>query len=253
MIALFPLTLALSLREREPRVHSFSFAQKSVLILSAFEGLGSPVANHLVPALTPPIPDFTMAVTPSSQTVNPGASGSYTVSLSPLLGFNEGITLSLSGLPAGASGSFSANPVAGASGNSLLTVTTSASTPSGSYPLTVTGVSVSGETHTVSATLVVVTPNFSISATPSSQSVKRGASAAFTVTISPSAGFNGAVALSVSGLAGTLSPPSINGSGSATLTIGSQATASRGNYTLKITGTSGSLTHSTSVTLKVTN
>ncbi|HYK99546.1 MAG TPA: IPT/TIG domain-containing protein, partial [Candidatus Acidoferrales bacterium] len=99
-------------------------------------------------------PDFSLVVSPTSQNATPGASTSYTVTITQLSGFSGAVTLSASGLPSGASGSFSPNP---ATSGSTLTVTTTASTPTGSYPFTVTGTSGS-LTHTASATLVVLPP-----------------------------------------------------------------------------------------------
>ena len=216
-------------------------------------GLGSPVANNLVPALAPQNPDFTMSVAPSSQTMAPGGTTNYTVTVGSLAGFSEGVTLSVSGLPAGANGSFIQNPVPGGSGTSVLTVTTSSTTPVGSYTLTITGTSTtSGKIHTVSATLVVAPPDFSISASPSSRTVKRGSSTTYTVTVTPSIGFSGTVSFGVRGLprnvTGTFSSSTVNTS---TLTINTQNGTAKGTSTLTITGTSGSLVHSVNVLLTV--
>jgi subtilase family serine protease len=224
-------------------------------------GLGSPVANSLVPALAPAATqDFSISVTPSSQTVAPGAGATYKVTVGALGGFSEDVGLAVSGLPTGANGTL--NPVLGGSGSSTLTVSTiSGTTPVGTYTLTITGTgATSGKIHAVSATLVVATQptqDFSISATPSSRSVRRGNSTSYTVTITPSGGFNGKVVLAVSGLpsnaTGTFNPSSITGSGSSTLRISTRNSTPRGTYSLTIKGTcsSPSLTHTTSVGLTV--
>jgi hypothetical protein len=104
------------------------------------------------------IPDFTIAATPSSRVIDPGASTSYTVNLGYLYGFAHSITLSASGLPTGASASFSPNPVTSPTASSVMNVTTTGSTPAGTYTLTVQGVG--SQTHTTTVTLVVnVAPN----------------------------------------------------------------------------------------------
>jgi hypothetical protein len=202
----------------------------------------------------PPPPDFSLSASPSSQTVAPGASTSYTATVTSSGGFTGTVTFSSGGLPAGAGASFNPASVAG-SGSSTMTVTTSGTTPPGSYPLTITGTSGS-LVHTTSVTLIVssATADFSLSATPSSQTVARKASTSYTVTVTPSGGFTGTVALSVSGLpsggaTASFSPPSVNGSGNSTLTV--TAGNQKGTFTLTITGTSGSLQHNTSVTLTV--
>jgi hypothetical protein len=67
--------------------------------------------------------------------------------------------------------------------------------------------------------------------------------------------FAGTVALSVSGLpsgvSGSFNPSSISGSGTSTLNLTVANTVPNGSYPLTVTGTSGSLTQTTTVTLAV--
>jgi Glycosyl hydrolases family 28/Carbohydrate binding module (family 6) len=108
------------------------------------------------PSCAPTGDDFSVGVTPSSRTVAPGSSTTYTVNTSVVSGSPGNITLSASGLPAGATASFSPNPVA-AGGSSTMTVATSSSTPNGTSALTVTGTGSAG-TRTASASLTVGGP-----------------------------------------------------------------------------------------------
>jgi hypothetical protein len=99
-------------------------------------------------------------------------------------------------------------------------------------------------------------PDFSISASPSSQTVVQGRSTNYTVTSTPSGGFTGNVTLSASGLpsgaGATFNPnPITGGSGSSTMTVTTSSTTPVGTYTLTITGTSGTLTHTATATLVV--
>jgi len=109
----------------------------------------------------------------------------------------------------------------------------------------------------------VVTPpptptgDFSLSVSPGSVSVRRptGGTATYTVTITRTGGFAGAVSFSVSGqpsgsTTGFSSNPS-SGS-SSTLTINVTAGTPRQTYALTITGTSGSLTRTATANLVVT-
>jgi len=100
---------------------------------------------------------FSLSVTPSSQNVSQGNSTSYTVASTPSAGFSDSVTLSVSGLPGGVDATFDTNPITGASGSSTVNVSVSSSTPTGAYPLTITGTS-GAFTHTVAATLVVYAP-----------------------------------------------------------------------------------------------
>jgi hypothetical protein len=201
-------------------------------------------------------PDFSLSASPGSQTVLQGASTSYTVTVTPSGGFNGDVTLSVDGLPSGATASFNPQPVASGSGTSTMTVTTDASTPAGSYLLTITGTS-GNLTHATTVTLVVngPTPDFSITASPPSQTVFRGSSTTYTVTVQGENGFAGNVNFSVSGLpsrtSASFNPSSVTGSGSSTMTVTTRFRTPRGSFPLTITGTGGNLAHSVQVTLVV--
>jgi len=200
-------------------------------------------------------PDYAVAASPASQSVVQGSSTSYTVTVTPSGGFTGTVSFSVSGLPAGAAATFNPTSVPG-SGTSTMSVTTSSTTPTGSYPLTIAGTS-GTLTHTASVTLVVtapVTPNFSLSASPASQSVVQGSSTSYTVTITPSGGFTGSVTLSASGLpAGAAASFAPNpATSTSTMSVTTSSTTPTGSYPLTITGTSGTLSHTASVTLIVT-
>ena len=98
-------------------------------------------------------------------------------------------------------------------------------------------------------------PDFSISASPASNSTSPGSSTNYTVSVAASGGFNSAVSLSVSGLpsgaSANFNPASVTSSGSSTMTVSTTSSTALGSYPLTITATSGSLVHTTSVTLVV--
>lgn len=98
-------------------------------------------------------------------------------------------------------------------------------------------------------------PDFTLSVSPPSATVKQGRSTNYTVKVSGNISFTGTVALSVSGCpAGascTFSPALVTGSGSSTLTVAAGSSTPLGNYILTITGTSGSLTRTATAGLTV--
>ena len=106
-------------------------------------------AAYTIQALPPP--DFSVSATPALQSVAPGGSTTYTVTVGSLNGFGGIVALSVSGLPAGATPSFSPSTVTG-SGTSTLTVSTTSATVGGTYPLTISGTSGS-TTHTAAVTV----------------------------------------------------------------------------------------------------
>jgi uncharacterized membrane protein len=199
--------------------------------------------------------DFSLAASPSTVTVNAGNSASYTASVSPLNGYTGSVSVRASGLPSGASANTCT--VSGGSGSCTLTITTSSSTAAGAYTVTITGTDSSGSpAHSVNVTLTVNAPNFSLSASPASQTVTVGGSTTYTVSASPVNGFNSAVSLSASGLpsgaTASFNPTSISGgSGSSTLSVSTTGSATTGTVTVTITGTGGGLTHTATVSLTV--
>src|SRR5207302_1022802 len=134
---------------------------------------------------------------------------------------------------------------------STMTVGTGAATPPGSYALTITGAS-GTLTRTTSVKIGRAScrePDFSLSATPASQSVVQGAGTTYAVSITPSGGFTAAVTLSVSGLPGgaTASFSPNPATAFSTMTVATGAATPPGSYALTITGASGTLTRTTSV------
>jgi hypothetical protein len=191
-------------------------------------------------------PGFTL-LNPGSVALAPGSSTSTTINASPQYGFAGNVSLSVSGLPSGVTASFNPNSTPSAS---VLTLTASSTAALGQYPLTITGSSGS-ETATTPLALTIATPSFSLSAGP--VSVGQGASATDYVSILPQNGFAGNVNLSLSGLpSGVTASFNLNPATSGTyMTIVAGATAATGQYTLALTGTSGSQTVTTTLTLDV--
>lgn len=100
-----------------------------------------------------PATDFTLSASPASGIVTLGSPASTTVATTAIGGDTETVNLSASGLPAGTTAAFNPASVT-AGGSSTLTLSTSATTPVGSYPITITGTGTSN-THTTTYTLTV--------------------------------------------------------------------------------------------------
>src|SRR5437879_4534059 len=178
--------------------------------------------------------DFTVAA--SSVTVNAGASGTSTITVTAFNRFAGTVTLT-DNVPSGlVCGSVTPGSV---TGSGTATISCSAAIQ-GNYTLTITGTSGS-LVHT--ATPIFHVQDFGIAASPPVP-VNAGSSVTSTITISSINHFTGVVSLTEtvpSGLTcGAITPNSITGSGTATVSC--SATIA-GNYTLTLTGTSGSLVH----------
>lgn len=110
-------------------------------------------------------------------------------------------------------------------------------------------------------------PDFTISPSATSLTTIQGSSATSTLTLTSVSGFSGSVSLaaavSPSGPQLSLSPTSVSlsvgGSASSTLTVSTSSSGyystpvALGNYTMNVTASSGSLSHSTTVTLSVSS
>lgn len=101
-----------------------------------------------------------------------------------------------------------------------------------------------------------VTPvNFWLTPTPNSVTVTGGSTASTILKLDTLNGFSSAVNFQVTGLptncSASFSPPSLAGEGFSVLTITASNTAAVGNYTLTVSGTSGSVTNAVTIGLTV--
>lgn len=212
--------------------------------------------------ITAPVtPDFTLTASPASLSVVQGTSTNNTITTAANGSFNAAVTLSISGLPSGVTASFSAASIpAPGSGSSTLTFTASSTAATGTTNVTVTATG-GGVTHTTTVALTVTstaTPDFTVSASPTSLSVVQGTSGSSSISTTVSGGFNAAISLSASGLpsgvTASFNPASIAapGSGSSTLTLTASSTATTGTSNVTVTATGGGVTHTATIALTVT-
>jgi len=161
--------------------------------------------------------------------------------------------LSVSGIPTGATATLSPSSVIG-SGLVSLAIVPGANTPGGNYTITVTG-STGPLVHTATATLVILVPDFTLSASPASQTILVGQSTSYSATFTPINSYAGTVSFSVTGLpAGavpTFTPGSLSSAGTTSLSITTNNTTPPGVYPLTITASDGTLSHTASVSLEV--
>ncbi len=204
-------------------------------------------------------PSFTISASPASLSVTQGNQGNSTITTTLSGGFNSAISLSASGMPSGTTVSFNPQTIpAPGAGSSAMTINVGASTPVGTYPITVTGNGGGIQQNTTVTLSVVAQPSFTISASPASLSVAQGNQGNSTITTSVSGGFNDDISLSASGMpSGTtvgFSPQTIPapGAGSSTMTITVGASTSTGTYPITVTGNSEGIQQNTTVTLTVT-
>jgi pseudomonalisin len=212
-------------------------------------GLGSVDAYNLVNNWAV---DFTLTA-PTTVTAAQGSSGTATITATVTGGFNTAVALTASGVPTGVTATFSPTSIAApGSGSTTLTLSAGASTPAGTYSITVTGTG-GGIAHTATISFTVTAvPDFTLTA-PISVTAALGGSGTAAISTSVTGGFNAAVALTASGAptgaTAAFSPTSIAapGSGSASLTLSAGASTPSGTYTVTVTGTGGGKTHTATI------
>ncbi len=215
-------------------------------------------AGSTPPPPPPPSGDFSISLDPSAVTLTAGgATATTTASIGALNGFTGQVSVEVRGLPAGVSISpATANIAAGASQDFVLTADGTA--VPGTTSVTFTGTQ-GNLTHTAKLALTIAgpppVPDFSLSLAPPAVSAAPGGLATATLSATALQGFSGSIAVVASGLpAGvTLSPStiSLNPGTPVTLNLAVDLTAAAGTSTIVLTGTSGSLTHTISLSLTI--
>jgi hypothetical protein len=232
-----------------------SFIVSSVAAISAIAGCGSNMPADMT------TPDFSLSVSPGTNSLTGGATGQpISVSVSAMHGFAGQVTVAPSGLPSGVS----AKPatitlVPGIAQNIAFAADTTVA--SGSTTVTLTGTSgMLSHTATVALTTTAAVPppapNFSLTVTPTSQTVVTGTTGtALSLQATAMGDFASPVAVGITGLpTGVSANPA-----SLTLTPGTaqnvilaaSASAAIGSSTVSFTGTAGALSHSATLALAV--
>src|SRR6267143_1762048 len=230
--------------------------------------------SHILssPSVTP---DFTMVANPASQTIQSGATGTSTVTLTSLNGFAGSVTVTATPPPMCPSpycGSWWVSPnsvslVSGGTAKAILSFTGGTIGNPRTWNVTVFGTS-GALSHNVTISFTVVpvsaTPDFLIAANPSSLAIVQGSAAKSTIILTSVQGFQGTESLassvgcptaSLSCPLATLYPSSVslapNGTATAILTVSTAKSTSAATYPVVVTGTVGSLSHSVTVSVKV--
>lgn len=202
-------------------------------------------------------PSFSLAGPPTFAGVDAGGSTTFgPISTTLYSGFDSSVSLTASNLPSGVTIAFQNSTIAApGSGSSNITISASSAVPDGEYSITITG---TGGGWTASTTISLYVLNFTLSASPAAITVGLGSSgtSAITATMNPGP-MEGVVTLSASGMPSGVtvsfvqltSPPVY--SGTATMTVNVASTTTAGTYPITVTGTSGSVVQTTTVTLTV--
>src|SRR5256886_8647355 len=232
-------------------IHTYAKTGTFIIVLEITDS-SAPSANSLTIAHSITVVDFEITATPTVLYAIPGQSSNSTISLTSKLGFTGSVVLMAVISPqSGLTCTITPGTVnLGTSEIAVLSCQGSVVTP---FTVTVTGSASSGS-HSVSITFYVT--DFSIGASPTTVTFDNGASGDSTVYVSSIDAFSDAVTLSStvspSGLACAIVPDIVTPPvGYYTTSALSCSSSIAGTYSVNVTGSSGSLTHSVLVTVNV--
>src|SRR5438309_9731621 len=212
-------------------------------------------------------PDFTLFASPASLTIQRGTTGTSTIILDSLNGFNGTVSIGFSSIGLTVTPA-SANVTLTPSGTASVNVTIQApmSTPPGSYYLSVNARS-GFITHYSQIYIQVIGPDFTIQSNPNFLLIPAGNPAQSPIQLTSLDGFTGNVTLTFNSLVIfggnfhsnpiniTLSPRIVTlgpgSTGSPTLNLASALSATGQNFTIQISATGNNLTHYSFVSVSV--
>jgi hypothetical protein len=201
--------------------------------------------NDLAPAN---IGDFQLNLTSSFQVVQPGQQATFNLTIQPQGAFRQGVRLNVM-TPDSTPGirALLSSTVANVGDMITVTVATQSNLPVAGYPIVITGVA-GNITHTATATVNVVSGDFSLSLDPATQMVPLGTTANFSLRTTATNGLNSPITLNASvvpfdpGVRVRLSNNVLNGTGSVNLSVTPTIQTQFTNLNVQITARSGLLT-----------
>lgn len=186
-------------------------------------------------------PGYSVIATPSMVNVAAGSHGTASITIQPIRGFSDSVSLSPVFPPTGITALPSPSAISPGQ-TSTLTITVDPTLTAGPYILDIQGISGSLTNNTL---ITVDVSDFTVTMTTPTSAAAGGTSMAkSTVTVNDVNAFTGSIDLTytsaTAGILCTFAPPTIVNSGTSTISCTSTTVNS---YQVTVNGTSGSLTH----------
>jgi uncharacterized membrane protein len=223
-------------------------------------GTSYPLTHYVYIPINVTGPDLRISSNPSFLNMKPGTTAQSTITLSSVLGFSGTVLLNAYAYQ-GISTSLDKVSVfvnSTTTGKATLTMSVSSTTAAGFNIVNVAGSSGNLTRYTY-VEINVTAPDFRLTVSPSYFTLNEHSNSNATINLLSSLGFHGTVTLSAysygpNGPNFTINPSTVtlaaNGTGTSKLTI-STATSNPGYYTIQVTGTSGSISHTFYVSVNV--
>jgi subtilase family serine protease len=211
-------------------------------------GIGSPLTTNFG---TPLVADFAISASPNALTINAGSSGTTTLTVTSIGGFSNPVTLT-SSTPSDWSTPSPIQIVP--TGSASLTIAVPSTTNPGPYTVTITGNDGTNQ-KSITLTVQVTTPDFSLTASPNSLSIRQGSSGTSRITVNSINHYTGSPTLSATGMPSgmkiTFSKNPVPAGSYATMTVTVPRTTVQNTYTITVTGNDASAL-SRATTIQVT-
>jgi len=177
-------------------------------------------------AIAPPASDFTMSISPASQSAAPGGTASYTLTLAATGGFNQAITLSCGRLPTGLTCVTPIPATLTPPGSAKVNVTLANTIGAGTYSFTINAAN-GATTHVQTAQVQVTGGTVTLSSSSGSATIAAGSSGNFTMTAASTMGSTDALTFTCpsapTGVSCAFAPAQVsvpgNGNAATTLTV----------------------------------
>lgn len=210
------------------------------------QGLADRTATLTLTVTRTAQPAFTLALAPTTLSVQQGASGSVRVSVARSGGFTGPVSLSWSGLPVGTTAQL---PAGGSLAGDTATLTIAVAAPGsigdaplpGAYTLTLTG-RAQGQpdrSATLALTVTAAPGGYALSLSADTVRLQAGGTGRTNIRIARSGGFAGSIGLGVTGLPTGLTAavvPALTNGDSASVTLTATAGLAPGTYPLSVRG-----------------
>ncbi|MGQ0539120.1 MAG: beta strand repeat-containing protein, partial [Gemmatimonadaceae bacterium] len=210
-----------------------------ITIQGSGTGVTNQTATLTVTVTAPATPTIALALNPATVSIQQGASGTSTLTLTRA-NFTGDVVLTSSGAPAGMTVAFNPATLTGTTLTSAISVTVGAAVAAGNYAITVqgAGTGVTNATTTLTVTVTAAAGSIVLTTNPAALSLQQGQSGSTTVTIARS-NFTGTVTLTSSGaptgVTVTFNPASTTGA-SSTATVAVGAAVAAGTYQITLQG-----------------
>ncbi|MCC6929032.1 MAG: hypothetical protein IT359_08600 [Gemmatimonadaceae bacterium] len=194
----------------------------------------------------PPTPQgFAVALSANSLSIEQGASGSITATVTRTGGFTGAVDVSAEGLPSGVTATLTPSSIGSGTTTGSLAVSVATSVAPGSYNFTIRAKATGLSDQTFTASLsVTAKPVITVALAPATASIAQGGSGSFKATIART-NFTGSVAVAVTGAPTGVTTTVTQSADTFAVAVAVSLNTPQGNYPLTVTASGSGVSNAT--------